>query len=358
MSSGLIKQHYAYTHGTVTEGGGGRTNAIISMLHDAKCAQRIFKHSTMFSRLKMGCAFLWYLSKHKNETIFIHYAIFASLFTQKITTNQFFLKALFVLLKNIDSRNTLIVEVNDLPFEQAIDLELPRNHMDRFDSMIFDLKLAKYIFASELMAEYVAIKFHLDPRRCSVLLNGGPPPPARVKTDSDSKIIKFVYAGTLNRGRQIEAMLRVFAGSEHLLFLLGVGGGWIESEFSLFNNIKYIGALEEKEAHSFVATCDMGVIPYDDSRFYYNICYPTKASFYITAGLPILTTNLNELRRHFDSQSAIFLNLDKWHLFLAEPDAFYRIKNMKHQVEKISIKFQWQNLWNEWLKNLEGAMSM
>jgi hypothetical protein len=151
-------------------------------------------------------------------------------------------------------------------------------------------------------------------------------------------------------------MLGVFAGSQHSLFLLGVGGGWIESEFSQFTNIKYIGALEEKEAHSFVSTCDMGVIPYDDSRFYYNICYPTKASFYLTAGLPILATDLKELRRHFDSQCAVFLKLDKWRLLLDEPDALYRIKNMKCHVKKISNEFQWQNLWTEWLKNLEGAM--
>jgi hypothetical protein len=166
----MITQHYAYTHGVVTEGGGGRTNAIISLLSEAGCAQRIYKHSTVLSRLAMGCNFLWNISKHKNETILLHYAIFASLFTHKIITNRIFLKALFSFLKSIDTKNNLLIEVNDLPFEQAIDLELPRNNMDRFDCNIFDMERAKYIFASELMAKYAAKKFSLDKRRFSVLL--------------------------------------------------------------------------------------------------------------------------------------------------------------------------------------------
>jgi hypothetical protein len=37
-----------------------------------------------------------------------------------------------------------------------------------------------------------------------------------------------------------------------------------------------------------VARCDVGLIPYDDSREYYNIAYPTKLSSYIVAGIPFL----------------------------------------------------------------------
>ena len=86
-----------------------------------------------------------------------------------------------------------------------------------------------------------------------------------------------------------------FPEDENLqLYLMGTGGEWIHPEKK---NITCLGSLEEETAHRFVSLCDVGLIPYDETRLYYHLAYPTKLSFYLTAGIPFLSTPVEEIRR-------------------------------------------------------------
>ncbi|HIP14771.1 MAG TPA: hypothetical protein EYG74_04710 [Sulfurimonas autotrophica] len=90
--------------------------------------------------------------------------------------------------------------------------------------------------------------------------------------------------------------------------------------------------------------CDIGLVPYDSSRFYYNLAYPTKLSFYITAGITFLSTDVQEVQKinekyHF----GIVENFQKWHdIFrvLTKED----IEPLKIRIKEYKSKFYWQNI--------------
>ena len=93
-----------------------------------------------------------------------------------------------------------------------------------------------------------------------------------------------------------------------------------------------------------VSSCDIGLIPYNQKGFYYNICYPTKASFYITAGIPFISTQLAELKNEFLNQKVcIFADFTDWSLVLKNLSN-EEIQQLKENVNKISSHYTWENL--------------
>lgn len=77
-----------------------------------------------------------------------------------------------------------------------------------------------------------------------------------------------------------------------------------------------MGSYSEEEAIQIVSSCDIGLVPYDESRLYYNMCYPTKNSFYITAGIPILIIPLEESLNQLEKYDILFIEkLENWDKF-------------------------------------------
>ncbi|MBY0243934.1 MAG: hypothetical protein K2P52_04510 [Campylobacterales bacterium] len=344
-------KYFGYTTRNTTEGGGSRNNAIIHELEKTGCEMYIYFPTNRLFRILKGLVFIVQLLAYKDEKIFIHYTIFRYMFTDRIICNPVVLYCIINVLSFSGSRNKIMIEVNDLPHEQAIDLDLPHNKLDLFDKKLYKLNNLKFVFASISMRNYVVKQHSLDDARTSVLINGSPLlSQSQVPLQkTQSNIINFVYAGSLNKGRQIEQLINIFNNTQHNLFLLGDGGEWIINEFGEFKNIKYLGSKTEHQALEFVASCDIGLIPYDDSKFYYNICFPTKASFYICAGIPFLSTNLEELKLHFGSEVAFYYSINDWGSFICEklyPDL---ILSMKDNIKKISANYNWSNLIINWL---------
>ena len=253
------------------------------------------------------------------------------------------------LIRRISKRNTLYIEVNDLLHEQAIDLGLAVNpSYIHYEEFIFRQKNVRFIFASQNMGEYVHERYGLPKDKYQVLINGAP----RLKTNFseaepyllETAKIRHVYAGTLNKGRQIEELIEIFKNIENAeLILIGTEGEWI-NDLQL-ENIKYLGKFNEHDALCISAKCDVGVIPYTEEKFYYNICYPTKNSFYIAAGIPILSTPLKETMRVFENypQAALFAPMDKWKAMVSLVSKDNIVKR-KSYVKEISKDFIWDSI--------------
>lgn len=350
----MFTRHYVHLNAPVSEGGGSRMSAISHIAAKMGAKQKIFSKRMRLGRLFEGISLIFRLFFMKNEVVLIHYSIFPALFSKYVVSNHLFSRITLSLLDYCGSRNTVYMEVNDLPYEQAIDLELPENRMDIFDRAIFATKNVNFIFASVEMARYAKIKYSISEARVSSLINGSYSPARDFDFptwfDRDRSGLVFVYAGSLNRGRQIDDVIKLFIGSNHSLVLLGVGGDWVQSEFNGSPNIYYLGSFPEKIAQGIVKKCDIGIIPYDENRFYYNICYPTKASFYAASGLPILSTPLTELRHHFSEETAFFAPLSDWNSVLSDPDLSEKVKAMRSVViHRAGSNFLWDNLWKAWL---------
>lgn len=284
----------------------------------------------------------------KNNTFFIHQGTLLVLFPLLILRYSWISKVVFGILQHTSNRNHVTIEVNDLPYEQAKDLELPVSEVAKvFQDELYTLQKTKYVFASHEMGKYISDSIPLDYK---VILNGS----NALDNSFDSEQLypcfrsaetKFIYVGGLNKGRQIEALLSHFNNRNEILILMGEWGEWL-SDFELPSNIYYLGKFKEDYAHYLTSKCDIGIIPYDASRFYYNICYPTKASFYITAGIPFLSTPLLELKNIFKKTGMVyFIPFSEWSTFIAGYDATC-LQDIKKKIDTEKHNFYWETLLN------------
>lgn len=282
----------------------------------------------------------------KNNTFFIHQGTLLVLFPLPILNFRLIRSVVFRLLQHTSNRNQVTIEVNDLPYEQAKDLELAIPKISKvFQDKLYALRNTKYIFASNEMGKYISNTFKLDYK---VIINGS----NALANSFDSEQLhpcfsstetKFIYVGGLNKGRQIEALLSHFNNRSEILILMGEWGEWL-TDYELPSNIFYIGKFKEDYAHYLTSKCDIGLIPYDSSRFYYNICYPTKASFYITAGIPFLSTPLVELKNIFEKADLVyFVPFEDWGTFIADFDTS-RLPAIKEKIAVEKHNFYWETL--------------
>ena len=243
--------------------------------------------------------------------------------------------------------NEIIFDICDLKYEQLKDLGFEFESMDYLQIIereLFSLK-AKFIFASESMMNYAVLKYHIPIENAEYCINGSNPIDEGLTTDHlikiDTNKINCVYAGTLNKGRCIELMIERFPKDKrYQLILMGTGGDWIGQ--STDPSITYLGAVEENIAHAVIQKCDIGLIPYDENKEYYNIAYPTKLSFYLSAGIAYLSTPVCEVERIDE------MNQFGWREEIEKWDALIRglrnedIIKKKEAVNEVKSRFYWE----------------
>jgi glycosyltransferase involved in cell wall biosynthesis len=289
------------------------------------------------------------LMSSKDNLIVIHYPLLGVPVSNRLFVTAIIRSLFLSALSFASKRNKLIVDVSDLPVEQAIDLELPiLSCYKRVESVLFSLN-CNFIFASFSMRDYICEKYGLNKLHTKVCINGGP---KLIQAHLDKyqhfierEKINYVYAGTLNKGRQIEKMIDIFSSHPNAnLILMGLNGEWIDEKFGNIQNIKYVGAQPEAIAHGIVSMCDIGLIPYDSQRFYYQLAYPTKLSFYITAGIPFLSTDVMEVRNVNTMHNfGILADIDQWPAVI---NALTKdqLSELKVNAAQAQDNFQWPNI--------------
>lgn len=340
----------------VVEGGFSRNAAIHSFfINNTNAKVYGFEKFGVLSKIIDMFRILYLLIFLKGKVILINSMLLRGLFISiKITNYKLFNYLLLYLLKFSSSNNKIYIEVNDLPIEQSACLSLDNICTPFQDNILFCNKRLFYVFASQKMMEYVKSKYKIPNDNCSVLLNGG----RFFKIEKNNHAVlnrplRFIYAGTLNPGRGIEWLLSNFSKSSHELHLIGDGGKWLENNPNIAPNIFYYPPLSDDKLQKFIIKFDCGIIHYDESKFYYNICFPSKASMYVASGLPFLSTNLSELKYHFFS-SQIFIPALEWANFLSSTEAYELINKSKIKTQNIATSFTWDVLLSDWLSKIKS----
>lgn len=355
------KVYYIREVEKVNEGGTSRDIAFFNYMKDKNNVQIKYLKTNISSlkKLKQSFRMIIDLLSQNNKEIILHLSSLTIIFPNKIFSKLFLDKVIHKILERISQNNKLILEINDLLYEQALDLELYNEKIQKkilkIQKKILNIKNADYIFASEEMRRYSIEKYKIDESNTYTCINGSIPLVNKniVKETKNENKIKCVYAGTLNEGRQIKELINIF--EEKLknckLILIGINGEWILEK--TYKNIEYIGSYTEERALEIVASCDIGLVPYDSSRFYYNLCYPTKNSFYISAGVPLLITPLKESLNQLEKYNILFIEkLENWHKILNKITK-EEIQKKKENVEKIKKNFLWNELINRNLRGLK-----
>ena len=332
---------------TIREGGMARNKAFEDELRRRNA--KIFTYTSMnfYYRVFVFIKTLFFLVFIKKSTVVILQNTFITyIFPLPFFKYNLMIKFIEKVLKSTSKKNIVYFEVNDLIYEQSIDLKLEVNPNSLiYENFIFNLPNIKFIFASHKMRDYVVEKYNIEYKNAQVILNGAP---EILKIDElektndlqNEKPIKFIYVGTLNKGREIEKLIEVFENQHHELYLMGQDGNWI----NLYEkkNVVYLGSFGEYEALLKTSQFDIGVIPYN-LAFYYNLCYPTKNSFYLSAGLPILSTPLEETKNVINNLAnsiAIFAEMKEWKPLIRDLDRSTVI-SMKKNVNQIKQKVYW-----------------
>jgi len=124
------------------------------------------------------------------------------------------------------------------------------------------------------------------------------------KAEGQTKVI--LYQGALNLGRGIEAAIRsmqYMEGAE--LWLAGDGDvanqlKGLVVELNLNHKVKFLGRLPLHKLHEVTCQADLGISLEEDLGLNYRFSLPNKLFDYIQAGVPVLVSNLPEMRKIVD----------------------------------------------------------
>jgi glycosyltransferase involved in cell wall biosynthesis len=112
----------------------------------------------------------------------------------------------------------------------------------------------------------------------------------------------FLYQGSLGMGRGIEILLEAFSNLEsdkNVLVFMGYGSleKQIQERAEQYKTIFFYPAVSPDVLLNYTSSGDYGVSFIEDTCLSYRYCLPNKMFEYLMAGLPVLTSNLYEMKR-------------------------------------------------------------
>jgi glycosyltransferase involved in cell wall biosynthesis len=126
-------------------------------------------------------------------------------------------------------------------------------------------------------------------------------PEHQKKAEDEPKII--LYQGALNLGRGVGTAIRAMQYLEGVELWLA-GDGDLTSqlkelvvEMKLESKVKFLGRLPLHQLHEVTRWADLGISLEEDLGLNYRFALPNKLFDYIQAGVPVLVSNLPEMRR-------------------------------------------------------------
>ena len=133
----------------------------------------------------------------------------------------------------------------------------------------------------------------------------GGPGPLRRALDADPGDVVLLYQGGLHPGRGLEglvdAVARLPRGSVVLAFL---GAGSLRAALeeraaalSLGSEVRFLDAVPPGELAAWTRDATLGLHPIEDRGLNHRYCLPNKLFEYIQAGVPVLVSDLPEMRR-------------------------------------------------------------
>lgn len=174
----------------------------------------------------------------------------------------------------------------------------------------------------------------------------------RDKFEIPDDAIIYLYQGGFGNGRGIEIILRAFSRIEDSdnSIVIFMGYGALEKEIKMFaqkyNNIFYHEAVPPRELLYYTASADIGLSLIEKTCLSYYYCMPNKAFEYCMAGIPVIITDLYELKKHLVS------NQVGWVMEHETPEALLKIiTEMKsdeickyiENTRKVALKYNWEN---------------
>jgi glycosyltransferase involved in cell wall biosynthesis len=192
-------------------------------------------------------------------------------------------------------------EINDVPNQSRLSIKL-KYFIERFFIQFAD----EVITVSDSIADAYKGLYGIDKPHlvlnCPVYKSPGPHDLFREKFNISSAQRIFLYQGGLAKGRGIEILLQAFEESddtELVLVCMGYGPleGLVQEKASASSNIYFHPAVSPEFLLDYTTSADFGILFYQDNCLNHKYCSPNKMFEYLMAGLPVIVSNLHEMRR-------------------------------------------------------------
>lgn len=163
----------------------------------------------------------------------------------------------------------------------------------------------------------------------------------------DKKI--FLYQGGLMQGRGIEILIDVFKEEgfkDSMLVFMGYGPleKLISEESKNSSNIFYHEAVSPEIILNYTSSADYGIALIQDISLSDRYCLPNKLFEYLLAGLPVVVSNLPEMKKFVNTHEVgkVSTNISKDGLIgainLIQKEDY---NNLKDNVYKIQKQYSW-----------------
>ena len=160
----------------------------------------------------------------------------------------------------------------------------------------------------------------------------------------------FLYQGGLSKGRGIEILLDAFSQRpDDRCVLVCMGYGPLESTVQAFAQrsavIFYHPAVDQKVLLNYTSSADFGILFYEDTCLNHRYCSPNKIFEYLMAGIPVLTSNLFEMRRLVESESVgLVAASNDSHGFMQALERALDMdtEEMRENVRRVRQRFCWE----------------
>ena len=111
----------------------------------------------------------------------------------------------------------------------------------------------------------------------------------------------FLYQGSLNKGRGIEILVDVFRESDINNIIVFMGYGPLEKilqeQAEKYQNIYFHEAVSPDILLDYTSSTDFGISTIEDTCLSYHYCLPNKMFEYIMAEVPVIVSNLPEMKK-------------------------------------------------------------
>ncbi|MFC4891885.1 glycosyltransferase [Pseudofrancisella aestuarii] len=260
-----------------------------------------------------------------------------------------------VIIKKFFNKNLKLVydaheyEINDIPNQSKVSIKL---------KYILEKSLIKYvdkvITVSESIAnEYVKLYNIGKP---ALVLNAPPYKEINKKNlfrknlgIKDNQTI-FLYQGGLSKGRGVEILLDTFISIENenaVIVFMGYGSleNLIKESSDKYRNIYFHEAVAPEILLDYTSSADFGLLFYENNCLNHYLCSPNKMFEYIMAEIPVIISNLYEMRRLVESNKigtvAKENTLNGLKKAITEAEGLDKEK-LKSNIKKVKAIFNWE----------------
>jgi len=214
---------------------------------------------------------------------------FAKFRKAKIIYNSREIYANLAGLRNKSFTQNIIAKIED-KFIRKVNLVLVTGEMDK-EYLIKSFRIENILVVRNL-PKYTEIKEKIDLRK-------------KLGISENQKIL--LYQGVILEGRGILKLINLLHKIENVHFVI-IGDGEFRQKFeketqklSINSRVHFIGAVNHNELFKYTASADIGIALIENISLSYYYALPNKLFEYIMAEVPILSSNLPQMKNIVES---------------------------------------------------------